>query len=83
MLKGHFSELRHKNNQNFLLINPIELISSLPVQFLSALLKDIKHGYVWLGNGHSQNGHKSHFMAIVAILDMAIFNANMALIGIP
>ena len=36
-----------------------------------------------LGNSHGQNGHKSHFVAIMAILDMAIFNANMPSIGVP
>ena len=40
----------------FFLVSPIDLISSLLVQFLSALLWDIKHCDVCFDHGDDQNG---------------------------
>ena len=50
-----FSELCHKTNHNFLLVSPIELISSPLFQFLSDILWDIKHCDVCFGDGDNSD----------------------------
>ena len=65
----------HKTNHIFIHVSPIELISSPLVQFLSALLWDIKHCDVCFDNGDGKMAH-------IAIIFMAILKSNMALFDI-